>query len=180
MNLTRSNIFRTLLWLLVIGTLMACVLTWWALSNKRSVPGRVLRFFRGEGGCVQIVNDLNEDIRTRPELGQIQDWGVRTLAKFRSGEIQTNGQASYWSPGKVRLADEEMPDFVKQWAKTHRYERLPELSIVATTNGEAECIAICWYEYGIVVGPPEYRLSFWSRFNTQIKPGVFAYHFCSK
>jgi len=111
-------------------------------------------------------------------LAQLQSWSVETLARFRSGELHTNGSPAYWSVGTVRLAAQERPSFVTQrWGLTNRWgEESPEISVMLSTNGQPECVVIAWYLHGIVAGPPEYRLSFQPWCYAEAKPGVYAYH----
>ena len=145
---------------------------------KRSIPGRIVRWLQGETGAQQTVNDLAEDIRDIPELGRLQTWSVETLARFRSGQVHTNGLAAYWSVGTARLAAQERPTFVTQrWGATNVWgEESPEISVRLSTNGQPECVVIAWYLHGIVAGPPEYRMSFHPWCYAQAKPGIYAYH----
>jgi hypothetical protein len=143
---------------------------WRALANRRSVPGHIVRFLRGE------------DIRNTPALAQLQPWGVETLRLFREGKLQTNGYAQfYWDqPPAVKLARQERPELIKhQWGETNQDgEEEPEIFIVFNTNKQPEAVAVGWYSYGIQIGPPDYRmpgeLSYFN-FYVKVKPGVFVY-----
>jgi hypothetical protein len=155
---------------------------WRALADRRSVPGHIVRFFRGENGVTQDLNDMAEDIRNMPALAQLQPWAVETLKRFREGTLHTNGYAQfYWDqPSAVKLARQERPEFVKrQWGETNQDgEEEPEIFIVFATNKQPEAVAIGWYMYGIQIGPPEYRISYASNYYcpyVQAKSGVYVY-----
>ena len=151
-------------------------------ADHRSIPGHIVRWFRGEGGLTQTMNDLADDIRVKPELAQLQPWGVETLRRFQEGKVQTNGRPLfYWdeSPA-VKLARQEKPEFIKhQWGEINEDgEEEPEIFIVYNTNKQPEAVVIGWYMYGIQIGPPEYRLSYtscWYAPYVQAKPGVYVY-----
>jgi hypothetical protein len=168
---------RTRIVLLVAVTLaVAALFVWPGHPVKRSLPGRVVRYFLGEAGAHQIVNDLVQDIREAPALRQLQPWGVETIARFRTGTVATNGRPD--SIGSIRLAPKERPTFVtKQWGLTNKWgEEEPELSVRLSTNGQPECVVIAWYLHGIVIGLPDYSLSFQPWYYAQARPGVYVYH----
>ena len=169
---------KVLVALAVVGVVATGAFFWRAYSAKRSVPGRIVRWFEGEGGARQTVNDLAADIRDVPGLAQLQSWSIETLANFRSGQIRTNGSPAYWSVGTVRLAPEERPAFLtEQFGLTNRWgDESPEISVMLSSNGQPECVVIAWYLHGIVVGTPEYRLSFNPWCYAEAKPGIYAYH----
>jgi hypothetical protein len=145
---------------------------------KRSVPGHIVRWGLGEAGAKQTVNDLAEDIRREKDLAELQAWSVQTLARFRSGQLLTNGKPSYWSMGHVRLARQERPAFVtREWGLVNQWgEECPEISVRLSTNGEPECVVIAWYLHGIAAGASDYRISFEPWCYAQAKPGVYVYH----
>jgi hypothetical protein len=172
------RILKVLTSLTLIAGATVGVFFWRAHVNRRSIPGHIVRWFQGEGGFYQTVNDLAEDIRQQPTLAELQPWSVQILERFSSGEIHTNGSAAYWSVGTIRLAAQETPAFVTQlWGLTNRWSKeSPEISVRLSTNRQPECVVIAWYLHGIVAGPPEYRLSFQPWCYAQAKPGVYAYH----
>ena len=151
---------------------------WRAHAARRSIPGRIVRWFQGEAGAQQTVNDLAEDIRQQPALAQLQSWSIETLGRFRSGQIRTNGAPAYWSVGSVRLAAQERPAFVSgEWGVTNSWgEESPEISIRLSSNGQPECVVFAWYLHGVVAGPAEYHLSFQPWCFAEAKPGIYAYH----
>ena len=182
MRTTTKKFIIVLLSATAILTVSVGGFMWRALANRRSVPGHIVRFLRGEGGMEQDLNDMAEDIRKMPTLAQLQPWGVETLRLFQEGKLQTNGYAQfYWDqPPAVKLARQERPDFIKhQWGETNQDgEEEPEIFIVFDTNKQPEAVAIGWYSYGIQIGPPDYRmpgeLSYFN-FYVKAKPGVFVY-----
>jgi hypothetical protein len=179
---TTNKIIIVLLTVTAIFTVTVGGFMWRALANRRSVPGHIVRFLRGESGLEQDLNDIAEDIRNTPALAQLQPWGVETLRLFREEKLQTNGYAQfYWDqPPAVKLALQERPEFIKhQWGETNQDgEEEPEIFIVFNTNKQPEAVAIGWYMYGIQIGPPEYRLSYTSCYYApyvQAKPGIYVY-----
>src|SRR5260221_11942573 len=112
-----ARYFSAALLLVVLIVVIAVgIFAWHAHTNNRSTPGHIVRWFRGEKGDQQTVNDLVEDIRRIPSLSELQPWRIKTLARYRAGQIRTNG-VSYDMPGfdpNVRLARDERPDFIKQ------------------------------------------------------------------
>ncbi len=179
---TISRLYKILLlsWLIVIGA--AAFLLWHEFTDKRSILGHIIRRDKGELGGQQIANDLAEDIRKKPTLAPLQAWSVDTLARFRAGQVRTNGQPSWWDEGfAVRLAPQERPEFIKkEWGEMDKNgDEMPEIYIVLTTNHEPECVAIVWGLYGAVVGPPDYpsqSKAWFAWFYAEAKPGVYTFY----
>lgn len=138
---------------------------------KRSFPGRVVRFASGQPGAVQVTEDLADDVQRKTKLADLQQWSAQVLARYSSGQLATNGPASYWSVGTVEIAPQEIPDNIRQ-----AWPEQPEVSIRLSETGQPECVAIAWYLRGLVVGSPKYVLSFQPWCSRQAKPGVYAYH----
>jgi hypothetical protein len=176
---------KSMIALLIVAAILTAALgsfIWRAHADRRSVPGHIVRYLRGESGADQDLNDLSEDICNIPSLDQLQPWGVETLRLFRLGKLQTNGFAqNYWDePPAVKLARQERPKFIRdQWGETNEYgEDEPEIFIVCGTNKQPEAVGIGWYMYGIRIGPPEYRIDYASNYYCpfkQVKPGVYVY-----
>lgn len=125
-----------------------------------------------------MANDRAEDIRVKPELAGLQAWGVETLDRFRAGQVETNGSASYRPMGDIQLAVKEIPPFIaRQWGSTNNWgEVFPEISIRLSADGQPECVMVTWGLQGIAVGPPNYRLSFQPWCSVEAKPGVYTYY----
>jgi hypothetical protein len=167
----------------VVTVFAAAVLwfVWRAHADHRSAPGRIVRFFRGEGGMAQDLNDMSEDIRNSSGLAQLQPWALETLKRYREGKLQTNGYPQFYPVAPaVKLARQERPGFInRQWGETNEFgEEEPEIFIVLDANRQPEAVGIGWYQYGIQLGPPEYHLSYTSNYYcpyVQAKPGVYVY-----
>jgi hypothetical protein len=158
---------------IVVGSILgvACLAFVLSPSFKRSIPGHIVRFVAGKPGAVQEAEDLAEDTLRKPELAGLQEWSIQVLARYRSGQLATNGAASDWSVGMVKLAPQEIPASI-----TNAWREPPEVSVRLSEAGQPECVAISWYLSGLVVGPPEYVLSFKPWCSKQAKPGIYAYH----
>lgn len=162
--------------LLRVGVAVGIALVLVALlfpEPRRSIVGRSLRFFLAhEPIGHQIPNDLAEDVRQRKQLSSLQEWAAKTIARYRDGQLSTNGKAAYWSRGSVGLAPEEVPGWLNEaWSG-----KPPEVSIRLGESGNPECITVGWYLYGLLVGPEDYVTSLQSWYVVQAKPGIYAYH----
>ena len=116
---------------------------------KRTFPGHLVRFFlTGQPVMHQIPNDLADDVRRKSRLDPLATWSAQLLARYRAGQVATNGKAEYWSKGTVKLAPSEVPS----WLSGAWGER-PEVSIRLDDGGKPECVTIGWYLYGLIVGP---------------------------
>ena len=163
----------------VIVTATGSVFTWYSKHDKRSTPGRIVRWFDGEGEYDQRVNDLVQDIREKPELVQLRQWGMETIRRVRAGEAHVSKEPSELSDGAIKLAIDETPQFVRQlWGVTTNgwggWE--PEIGVVLSKNPQEERVSISWYMYGIVVGNPDYHMSVESNLCIEAKPGIYVYH----
>jgi hypothetical protein len=166
----------------LIASLLVC-----GLIARRSVPGRILRHVNGERLAAQKINDLAEDVRIVPTMEQLQPWAMETIARFRAGKTFTND----YRPAAdfnyaVMLAQEKRPEFIKQQWGRQKWEALPIVCVVLSTNPQPiplmsadaqlllsstnlapECVAIVcggggmftgFYRsnYGLIVGPTNY------------------------
>jgi hypothetical protein len=50
--------------------------------DKRSTSGHILRWFKGEGGIKQNVNDLAEDAKKSADPVELQHWAMTILASL--------------------------------------------------------------------------------------------------
>ena len=164
-----SKTKRRLIWLTVV--IVGCVLLY--PFSKRTFPGRLIRFFVTQQPLGrQIPNDLADDVRDKRRLAPLQDWSVQTLTRYRAGQVATNGKAAYWSRGTVRLASSEVPS----WLSSAWSGESPEVSVRLSETGEAECITIGWYLYGLLVGRTNYSTTVEAWYIVKAKPGIYAYH----
>jgi hypothetical protein len=150
---------------LTLLALPAGIFGWIAHTAHRSVPGRIVRWFSGEPTALQWTNDKAEDIRTKPEWATLQSWAIETLKGFQNGTLRTNKDTGVF--GGVRVAPEELPSFIKG---------TPVVEILRSTDGKPNCVVVLWYIAGIVVGPPEYRMSLQPWCFTEAKSGIFAFY----
>ncbi len=51
----------------------------YGLLERRSTPGRIVRWFEGEGGMKQNANDLAEDAKKSVNPSELQQWAVAVL-----------------------------------------------------------------------------------------------------
>jgi hypothetical protein len=164
-----SKFKRGLVWMAV--AVVGCVLLY--PFAKRTLPGRLIRrIVMLQPVAYQIPNDLVQDVRHKERLALLQVWSVGTLARYRIGQVATNGEAAYWSRGTVKLAASEIPS----WLSDAWWGERPEVSIKLSESGEPECINVAWYLYGLLVGATNYSATDKPWYIVQAKPGIYAYH----
>jgi hypothetical protein len=164
--------------LLTAFAIIAMVISVAITSGDRSPFARSIRWVKGESTIDQRANDLVKDIRTRPELKQLQPWALGVLESYEKGQLQTNSKTSFWRvENSTTLAPKEIPKFISDsWGFTNAGWALPEISVVLVENKPA-CVVIDFSSYGIAVGPPDYQLSFVADEANRISPGIFSYEF---
>jgi hypothetical protein len=140
---------------------------------KKSGPIQLMRgILTSEAGARVIANDLADDVRHKWRLRALQRWSTHVLARYRTGNLATNGHAAYWSLGNVQLAPQEVPF----WLKHGWLGESPEFSVRVTEFGNPECVTVGWYLSGLIVGPTNYVTSLTPWYIVQAKPGIYAYH----
>jgi hypothetical protein len=148
-------------------------------SFRRTTLGRIARWCLGDGIVAQRADDLAEDIEKKIGAVKLQAWCEETMMRYKANELLTDGNSPYWSAGDITLADEEIPEFIKNiWPKppVHR----PDVSIGIHKNAELNYIAISWYQYGVIIRPRGYIAappsnSFDYTYQRQVKPGICVY-----
>jgi hypothetical protein len=157
----------------IYGTLIASFILY-GRADPRNTAGRILRWCRGAGLNQQEIDDQVEDLRRSASLPGLQNWAIETMRRFRSGQVLTNGEASYWSLGTVQLAPSEISELVsKQWINLQR----PEVSIKLSPDSEPVCIVVAWYLHGILLGAPGYRsLLSYPNYQKEATNGVYGYY----
>lgn len=182
MHTTKKRIVIALLSVAAIAAAAIGGFLWRAHTDRRSVPGHIVRYIRGESGAAQQLNDMAEDIRSVPSLSQLQTWSLETLRRFHDGQVQTNGHPSFWWDDRkaIRLARSERPEFIRhQWGETNSWgAEEPELYVVLGASGQPEVFALAWYSHGIEIGLPDYHMTgelSYFNFYVKAKPGVFVY-----
>ena len=158
-------------YIILLVLVVACLAFVLSPGFKRSIPGHIVRFIAGAGGAVRAAEDLAEDAVRKPELAHLQDWSIQVLSRYRAGQLVTNGAASYWSMGTIKLAPQEIPASI-----TNAWHEPPEVSVHLSEAGQPDCVVIAWYLSGLAVGPTEYVLSFKPWCSKQAKPGVYGYY----
>jgi hypothetical protein len=159
---------------LAIYALMFVAFFLHAMISKRSNSGHMVRWFMGAGLAQQDADDQADDLRQSSLLPQMQNWAAETIRHYSSGQLRTNGQASYWSLGTVQLAQTEIPKLVSiQWTNSEP----PEVSIRLSDSGKPECVVVAWYDKGVVFGEPSYRLPLSEpNYQKEVTPGVYSYY----
>lgn len=165
---------------IAIGAIIAFTIFAKTSSHFRRTPlGRIVRWFFLDGGVIaQYANDLAEDIEKKIGAEKLQVWCEETMTRYKANELLTDGDSPYWSAGDITLADEEIPEFIKNvWPKQPDAipQHQPDVSIRTAINGEPIYMAISWYLHGVMVGPLEYVENFDYWYLRQVKPGVYVY-----
>jgi hypothetical protein len=128
-------------------------------------------------GAVIYSRGFEYAIQKDPGIEVLQEWAIKTLKDFDTGQVDWTHHPDYWRPGNVPLPLESLPDFLRNgvFSATIRQGKGPEVSVQANANG-ATCVVISWYLHGLLVGPSDYETN-WSPFYLkQLAPGVYSYH----
>ena len=147
-------------------------------SFRRTTLGRIVRWCIGDGLVAQYADDLAEDIEKKIGAVKLQAWCVETMMRYKANELLTDGNSPYWSAGDITLADEEIPEFIKNvWPKQllDGIPQQPDVSIRIAKNSEPKYMAISWYLHGVMVGPLDYVETYDYWYLRQVKPGVYVY-----
>ncbi len=168
-------------WLCIISVIGICAVSaflWCAHTDRRGFAGHTVRWFKGDGIAIQEAQDVAEDLRTSPDLVELQPWAVATVQRFHRGELLTNATPRYSSIAGYHLAASEIPDFIKsRWSRTNDWvEGSLDISVVVSSNSLPDVVMIHWLAYTVVVGPtnfimPADKLSSCAK----AKPGVYVY-----
>ena len=164
---------------IAIGAIKAFTIFATTRSSFRRTPlGRIVRRFMGDGLVVQYADDLSEDIEKKIGALKLQAWCEETMMRYKANELLTDGNSPYWSAGDIKLADEEIPEFIKNvWPKQPDAipQHQPDVSIQIAKNGEPKYMAISWYCYGVMVGSSDYVEIIDPSYLRQVKPGMCVY-----
>ena len=166
---------------IVIGAIIAFTIlartTRSSSSFRRTTLGRIVRWCLGDGIDVQYAEDLAEDIETKIGAVKLQAWCEETMTRYQAGELLTDGNSPYRFLGDINLAEEEIPEFIKNvWPKQpDAIKQEPDVSIHIAKNGEPIYMAISWYSYGVIVGPTDYVETCCYWYLRQVKPGIYVY-----
>lgn len=163
---------------IVIGAIIAVTIFATTRSNfGRTTLGRIVRWCMGQGIDVQKADDLAEDIEKKIGVVKLQAWCEKTMTRYKANELLTDGNSPYWSAGDITLADEEIPEFIKNvWPKQpNAILPEPDVSIRIATNGDPKYMAISWYDCGVMVGPLDYVENYGYSYLRQVKSDVYVY-----
>lgn len=165
---------------ILVGAGVIIVFTVLATTRLNLINNLVALFSLFQGDWIddrQAADDLAEDIETKIGAVKLQAWCEETLARYKANELLTDGNSPYWSYGDIKLADEEISEFIKNvWPKQPDAPLpQPDVSIQIDTSGEPVYIAISWYLHGILVGPTDYVETYHYWYLRQVKPGIYVY-----
>jgi hypothetical protein len=159
---------------IVFGVYVALIgpLVIYAQFHRREASGRWLRSTLGAGSYRQHLEDDVEDLQHSSALLRLQEWSVKTMERFRSGQVATNGAASYWSLGDIQIASSEIPQFI---STPGIGSGPPEVSIKLSPNKQPERIVLAWYSRGVLLGKPSYHSTLTPDCQKQVTNGVYVY-----
>ena len=168
-NSSTDKTKRRLIW---VGVFVALCVLGYAVG-RQTIFGEMIRAaFKGVPPAQLWADDLADDVRAKSRLASLQDWSVQTLARYRTGQLATNGRSSFSGPFAVRLASQEVPS----WLSGAWSGQKPEISVLLNFDSkEPECIVVGWYLCGLRVGAPSYTTDFHPFYIVQVKPGIYAY-----
>ena len=153
--------------------------TIWSSFRSRNNLWALISLFQGDWiDNRQAADDLAEDIETKIGAVKLQAWCEETMMRYKANELLTDGNSPYWSAGDIKLADEEIPEFIKNvWPKQPDAipQHQPDVSIHIAKNGEPKYMAISWYCYGVMVGSSDYVEFIDPSYLRQVKPGIYVY-----
>jgi hypothetical protein len=164
---------------IAIGAIIA--FTIFATTNssfRRTTLGRIVRWCMRQGIDVQKAEDLAEDIKKKIGAVKLQAWCEETMTRYKASELLTDGNSPYWSAGDITLADEEIPEFIKNVWPIQQHATLqhqPDVSIYIANDGDPKYMAISWYDCGVMVGPLDYVENYGYSYLRQVKPSVYVY-----
>jgi hypothetical protein len=156
------------------------------------LKGSLLRVGTGLGVCVisgflalfalppgaQIYSHgFERAVAKEVDIGKLQQWVESTLKRYREGTLLFDGQASYWSPGSLRIASSELPDMMRSGVFSSSHGE-PEISVCTNSyvTGGGICITVSWYLHGLVLGDSKFRTDWNPWYSHQLVPGVYSYH----
>jgi hypothetical protein len=109
---------------------------------------------------------------------KLQAWCEDAMLRYKAGELVIDGNSPYWSAGDITLADEEIPEFIKNVWPIQPHATLqhqPDVSIYIANDGEPKYMTISWYLQGVMVGQSDYVENYGYSYLRQVKPGVYVY-----
>ena len=138
----------------------------------------ILVFFAPPAPVVIYTHGFERAIETDVGIARLQQWAEEALARFHQGAFSTNNAASYWSAGNVVLLRSDLPPFLTTglFAPSGDPYYGPEISIRPNNGLAGDCIALCWYDHGLLVGSPQFRSDWRTDYRKQLMPGIYSYY----
>jgi hypothetical protein len=88
------------------------------------------------------ADDLADDVRNKSRLASLQSWSTQTMARYQAGQLATNGKSIYGGPFAIRIAPQEIPD----WLNNAWFGQKPEVSVLLNDESNMpECVIVGWY-----------------------------------
>jgi hypothetical protein len=158
-------------WLILLGVSMVLCAMAYPFA-KHTLPGEIIRStFRDVPPAQLWADDLATDVRTKNRLAPLQNWSVRTLARYQAGQLATTGRATFAGQFSARLDPKEIPSWLHwAWWGDH-----PEVSVSLNMSNQPQCIVVGWYLCGLLVGPTNYVTAWQPWYIVKVKPGIYAY-----
>jgi len=135
-------------------------------------------FFRPSGARGQLHPRLRTCNRNGGWTCHAPAVGGRDSGQVSSGALSPTNAASYWSAGNVVLLRSDLPRFLRTglFAPSGDPNYGPEISIHTNNGFAGDCIALCWYDHGLLVGSPQFRCDWKTYYLKQLKPGIYSYY----
>jgi hypothetical protein len=143
----------------------------------------ILYFFVFPSPAVSYTHGFESAVQTDVGLAKLQQWAEGALARFHQGALTSTNAASYWSAGDEALLKSDLPSFLMTglFAPSGDPCYGPEISI-RTNNGRwgggstGDCIALCWYDHGLLVGSSHFKCGWNPYYCQQLTPGIYSYY----
>jgi hypothetical protein len=153
--------------ILILYLPLICAVFIFGRSEKRSVTGHILRWYEGEDGSHQDVDDLAEDAKKTVDPSALQSWAVAVLQKA--------GTNSY-----VDIPREEVPASISNltYGVDGHFEDATCLPAEPASTQDRS-VLIEWGSvmghWGMRVGPPTFRIrpSPHDNYYFEWKPGIY-------
>jgi hypothetical protein len=140
-----------------------------------------LAIFAVPAGAIIYSRGFEHAVRAQPGIPELQRWAEKTLRDYQSGAFSATNEPSFWSPGDVRIAPEDLPPFLKTgiFVSTGTLNFGPEVSVCVRGGKaglQADCVAVSWYLHGLLIGAPDFRTVWNPWYCEEMAPGVYSYH----
>lgn len=131
-------------------------------------------------GAVLYSRGFESALKSRGNLDGLQAWARQALEKHEAGQLKTEGEAMYWSAGTLRIAESELPEFLKSgmYKRTEHFWG-PEFAIQTGDSGfdgTGTCVAVSWYLHGVLIGKEDYTTDWNPWYRRRLAPGIYSYH----